>query len=162
MIDKDKTLVYSAEQRLSRILDEAEDFPTYVAFNSTVLVPRGGQRIFGTIETIQKYCDHVVDTSDIRHHVTVRSRRGSDTRAHYEPWSRTIAVPDNSNWGMSELTVLHELAHHFAWNSGADHDAKFRQTYINLIREYMDPVTALILASIYEDTGLTAFVTEAL
>lgn len=99
---------------------------------------------FGSVESVQSYCDRVLDLINCAQPVGVRERRGT-TKAHYE-WSfasgGVIAVPVvGSRWAMREIVVLHELAHHLA--PGAKHGPGFVTVMNDLLGRVMGPEVSL-------------------
>jgi putative metallohydrolase (TIGR04338 family) len=149
-MDKDQSLVYDAEHRFVRLMNDAANFPMVEAFGSSVIIPTTQIR-FSSVEHIQTYCDYVVDRYEFPKHVAVRARKGNSA-AHYEAMTHTIAIPMDEAWATTEVVVLHELAHHFT--HGHAHDVHFRIAYLDLLRTVFDPAAALILASLYADLDL--------
>jgi putative metallohydrolase (TIGR04338 family) len=138
--------VYQAEQIFENALNNRDKFPTAIVFGSTVNVP--DQRRFGDYQHVRKYVNYVLAHPHIRHvyptrslkPVKVRVRKGPN-KAHYERSTSTIALPDN-RFGMSEVTVLHELAHHLSDTGG--HDALFIKALDTLIETMMAPEAILL------------------
>jgi putative metallohydrolase (TIGR04338 family) len=63
----------------------------------------------------------------------VRARKGA-LKAHYDPATRTIALPTfeaGGTWALNQATVLHELAHHLDPEAG--HGPSFRTTFVELL-----------------------------
>ena len=106
--DSQRERVYQSEFRLRSLYDNAVALgnPVVELDGISLTLPPEGK--FGCVESVQRYVDRVVGAGV----VGVRARR-STRQAHYEPFTRTIAVPDGRDrWAMREIVVLHELAHH--------------------------------------------------
>ena len=148
MIDRDRSRVYAAEDQWSAILDRggAVNF-----FGSQIQV--AAQLRFADIATIQRYVDFVLGLPELRSFdpapVRIRERKGG-TRAHYS--DGVIAVPVQKVWSGRESVVLHELAHHLAWQTDTTHGAQFRSTMMALVRAAQSAESSLILMAAYEGT----------
>jgi putative metallohydrolase (TIGR04338 family) len=163
MRDIQKSKVYDAEKTVHDIFKSlaTADVPTFDFYGSSLLVPL--ERKFGDLDSIQRYVDAVLsldwvrDTWPERTVLPVRVRRRAGERfAHYEPMTRTLAIPDHGNstgWAMREMVVLHELAHHLAI-SGAHHGPAFTSTLLHMVREVMGPEAGLLLMDSYTRHGV--------
>lgn len=154
--DPDRDRVYAAEDRLERWMAIADGRGSVRVFGSA-WTPEP-EVVFLNIVDIQRYCDQVIAHTGLDRPVRVRARRG-DLEAHYESSSAVIAIPDRSvgsGWAMRELTVLHELAHHFAYRTNPRHGVHFRAHLIRLLNLVNKPISANMLAIAFMDAGLAA------
>ena len=160
--DPQQQRVYDAEQALRAVLDSGID---NFDFYGQVLPVEQTEKHFGSIEAVQAYVDAVLALNWVRelsHHATtpvkVRERKGR-TKAHYTPWSATIAVPDHLDgarfsWAMRELVVLHELAHHLTrWDDEA-HGAEFTGTFLYLVKHLIGDTSHLVLMAALNESGV--------
>jgi putative metallohydrolase (TIGR04338 family) len=126
---------------------------------------------FGSVESVQRYVDEVLAMPAIRERwgapapVTVRSRRAS-TAAHYEirDGAGVIAVSgtrtggssgdSETAWGMRELVVLHEIAHHLCVGENPAHGSEFVATYCDLAGFVMGPEVTYVLRVVYAKEGV--------
>lgn len=163
MADIQQKKVYDAESFVRRTLDSLAQaaVPTLDFYGSSLLVPL--ERKFGQLDSIQCYVDAVLNLNWVRDTwpervvlpVHVRKRRGQKF-AHYEPLTRTLAVPDHSNssgWAMRELVILHELAHHLCVQ-GEHHGPAFASTFLHLVREVIGPEVGLLLTDAFTRHGV--------
>ena len=138
--------VYAAEASFEFSLNNRHLYPTAVVFGSTINIP--DQRRFGQIDHVRAYVRFALAHPTIRQlfperamvPVTVRPRKGQ-AKAHYEERTSTIALPDNE-FGLCEVTVLHELAHHLA--PGHAHDIHFIRAFDSLVEGLMGPEAVLL------------------
>ena len=164
--DIQRQAVYDAENMLATIFDQALE-----AENPLVTLPHGitvalpPEARFASIASVQTYVNRVLRHPIIEMAyphmatvpVTVRRRRGS-TKAHYEDhpgWSNPrIAVHDGlgKDWAMRELVVLHEVAHHLAYNE--QHGPGFAEAYVILLRTVMGPEAGLALQILFDEAGI--------
>lgn len=153
--DSQRSAVYEAEDRWSRLLDSGGllDF-----FGSRITLPV--QRRFGTVDAMQVYSDWVLAQSDViaaygsLPTVTVRLRAGQ-TKAHYEPGAAVIAIPMEHTWAARESVLLHELAHHVVrHDTAAWHGPTHAAAMVVLAHAALGPEAALVLRAGYEDAGL--------
>lgn len=90
-------------------------------YGSTIALPE--PRKFGDLAGVQRFVDAVCEMPAVREAYpmkknapTVRARK-NDAHAHYQSFGNEIAVPDHqgvwNSWAMTEIVVLHELAHYF-------------------------------------------------
>lgn len=145
--DADKSEVYAAERSVRNLLDNPGT--AIKLHGSTIMIPE--ERRFARIEDIQVYVDAVLKHIGKPYGIKVRTRKG-DKFAHYEPWTNTIAVPDNA-WARREVVVLHEVAH--ALSSGDGHGPKFRAAFVELMGATLGPEASFILSSAFFENGLT-------
>jgi len=154
IIDRDRALVYSAEDAWSKALDRGGRFDF---FGSTFTLPM--QRIIGDLPTMQRLVDHWLNSSQLQRlfpglsELQVRSRRGQ-TKAHYEP-AGIIAIPVEQPWACKEAVLAHEVAHHCSWNpKSAPHGPHFRGAMIHVAEIAFGEETALVLRASYDGAGL--------
>lgn len=157
MTDYQKSRVYAAEHVLVGMYDNA------VAADNPVVDLGGGLTLtlppeakFGSIESVQTYVDRVLALPALATHpramvpLKVRHRAG-DRKAHYQ--SGKIAVhAGRNNWGMRELVVLHEMAHHLAWGDG--HGPRFVSALLDLLDAAMGPEVALAARVLFTEGGV--------
>ncbi len=161
--DAQRGRVYAAEGQLARMIDVRVDYPTIQLFGSEVVVP--DDRKFGDLDSVQRYVDAVLGLNWVQARwpeaaarpVSVRARRGAQ-KAHYEPGTATIALPPfelGGRWGLRELVVLHELAHHVTMGSGAVHGPEFVSALLVLVDELVGPEAEFLLRTTYLENGVT-------
>lgn len=151
----DDRSVYTAEDALEWAIATSQKHGS-VSVNGVALTLEPVAR-FGDLEAVQAYVDRVTGHPGVinefgrRGTVTVRKRRTGHA-AHYEgygPHGGTIAIhPERSLALMTELTVLHELAHHYALGGG--HGARFAGTEIKLLGLVVGPQIALALRILFD------------
>lgn len=157
--DRQRARVYEAESVVHRLIDRRTDFPVIEAYGSRVVVP--DDRKFGDIEAVQRYADAVLALDWVQRAalgraavpVRVRARAGA-TKAEYEAWTNTIAVPTHrvgGGWAMRELVVLHELAHHLTRGTG--HGPEFVAMLLMLVEEVVGTEAGFLLRSALLDAG---------
>jgi putative metallohydrolase (TIGR04338 family) len=163
MRDNQRQRVYDAEYFVRDILESLAkaDVPTFDFYGSSLLVPL--ERKFGDLESIQRYIDAVLGLNWVkdmwpeRTVLPVHVRRRAGRRfAHYEPLTRTLAIPDRTNssgWALREIVILHELSHHLA-NHGEAHGPAFASTFLHMVREVMGPEVGLLLTDSYAQHGV--------
>ncbi|WP_102145676.1 TIGR04338 family metallohydrolase [Mycobacterium hubeiense] len=153
VIDRHRRRVYTAESILSRMLDNCASSgnPSVTLDSITLTLAREAR--FSTIADVQRYADRIMALPEVvarlghRPPVTVRARRSAADKAHYEPDTAVIAIPESGPGRamLRELVVLHELAHHFDTSNGATHGPQFVDAYLTLLEVVMDPQVALAL-----------------
>lgn len=156
MSDREQQATYTAEHELTAVLDRTTPESTLItvsAFGSRMTLP--APRRFADITSIQRYVDAVLDMPQVRSlntggRISVRVRKGN-TRAHYEPWSSVIAIPD-TRWAMNEIVVLHEIAHHLDPKYG--HGPTFRGHLVHLAEVVIAPEVAFYLRATFHESGL--------
>lgn len=152
--DQHRRAVYSAEAILCRMLDNCAASGNPLVTIDDVALTLPPEARFGSIEDVQRYVDRVLGSGPVRTSfgqrppVHVRARRSGKSKAHYEPQTAVVAIPDtgSAKTMLRELVVLHELAHHL--DDGADaaaHGGSFLNTYLELIELVMAPQVALAL-----------------
>ena len=158
--DTQRSKVYAAERQVARIIDLRVDFPTIQLFGSELVVP--DDRKFGDIDSVQRYVDSVLRLNWVRARwsdtgaVSVRARRGT-SKAHYEGATATMALPPferGGRWGLRELVVLHELAHHLTDASAPHHGPTFVSNLLTLVAELMGPEAEFLLRTTYLENGV--------
>lgn len=154
IIDRDRALVYSAEDAWSKALDRGGRFDF---FGSTFTLPT--QRIIGDVATMQRLVDHWLASSQLQRSfpgcsgIYVRSRRGQ-SKAHYEP-AGIIAIPLEQPWACKEAVLAHEVAHHCSWTPElAPHGPHFRSALIQVAEVAFGAEAALVLRASYDGAGL--------
>lgn len=164
MRDDQRQRLYNAEFMLRDILNSLAktDVPTFDFYGSSLLIPL--ERKFGDLDSIQRYIDAVLaldwvrDTWPERTILPVRVRRRAGKKhAHYEPLTRTFAIPDHSNsrgWAMREIVILHEMTHHLVVSS-PPHGPAFASAFLYLVREVMGPEVGLLLTDSFTRHGVT-------
>lgn len=146
MRDYQTSKVYSAEQRFRWIYDNINESQNPVVEVEGVTLTMPVEVKFGSIESVQGYCDKVCDLVDLPH-LTVRHRKG-DAFAHYSGALQAIAINKDSSWAMREVVVLHELAHHYAWHAdiiSSPHGPEFVRRFIELLEKVMGPEAGFAL-----------------
>ena len=151
MRDSQRERVYQAEFMLRGIYETIAATGNPVVELDGIQLTMPPEARFGSVESVQSYCDRVLALIDDGRPewaspapVSVRERRGT-AKAHYE-WSFSgggvIAVPVvGSRWAMREIVVLHELSHHLA--PGAKHGPGFVTVMNDLLGRVMGPEVAL-------------------
>jgi putative metallohydrolase (TIGR04338 family) len=155
MRDTQKSKVYSSEHRLEVILDRAarDENPLVQVGGISLTLPPEAK--FASIASIQTYVDRVLAIPAIaelndRGPIRVRSTRKGARKAHHQ--GNEIAVPDERlGWAMREIVVLHEVAHHLAWDH---HGPQFAESFLTLLDVVMGPEIALALRVIFDDHGV--------
>lgn len=155
MKDFQKSLVYKGEQDLRKVWTSAiKHNVATVEFAGARFSPPV-ERKFGDLASIQRYIDLVLGLNWVRatwdrayFPITVRRRKGTKfaTYQHGE-----IAIPDQVDWAMRELVVLHEIAHHLS--PGAKHGPKFVGTFVALVTEILGPEAGFMLRVSMLDNG---------
>jgi putative metallohydrolase (TIGR04338 family) len=144
IVDAHRSAVYLAEDQWSALLDRGGrlDF-----FGTALDIPL--QLRFGDVAAMQAYVD-ALETDAPR----VRIRKGQ-TRAHYEPEERVIAIPMESTWAARESVLLHELAHHRAHvrSDHLQHGAPFTSSMLELVELQLGQAAALVLRAGYHGAG---------
>lgn len=167
-VDRQRTRVYHAEQRVADQLDfAARGARTATVHGSTVTVDPDVR--FGSLDTAQAWLVDVRGRSWFRARwpraaagaLTLRPRRGQ-RGAHYEP-AGVIAVPvpaGATGWAMRELVLVHELAHHVvagdvdAAPEPAAHGGEFAAVMLTLVEGTLGAAARLLLAAAYHDAGV--------
>jgi putative metallohydrolase (TIGR04338 family) len=143
-VDAYRSAVYSAEDQWSTLLDRGGrlDF-----FGTVLDMPM--QLRFGDLAAMQTYVNALVPDPP-----RVRVRKGQ-TRAHYEPEERVIAIPLESTWAARESVLLHETAHHLAYvhNDHVQHGAPFTGHMLQLVEHQLGQSAALVLRAGYHESG---------
>lgn len=148
--DPHKQAVYHAEFRFRRWLDTDD---TVTVFGST-WVPEPEVK-FGDVGSVQHYVDKVLAHLGWKGLCSVRERRG-ETKAHYEPFTATIALPPRrigGTWSLRETVVLHELAHHLTRHDEA-HGAAFARAMVWLHEQAGYPVRARLLSIAFAEADV--------
>lgn len=142
--DVHRSAVYSAEDQWSALMDRGGriDF-----FGTTLDIPM--QLRFGDVAAMQAYVDSLHEDAP-----RVRIRKGQ-SRAHYEPRELVIAIPMESGWAARESVLLHELAHHRAYQDSGEltHGSSFTLHMLGLVDQRLGSAAALILRTGYFEAG---------
>jgi len=131
-----------------------------VDFHGSQLMLREQLR-FGDMPAMQAYADQVLASDGVRDRwpgvgpVAIRARKGQ-AKAHYESDSATIAIPMQVGWAARESVLLHELAHHLAFDPAAPHGPQFTRTMCALVECAISPEAALLLRAGYDAVGVSA------
>lgn len=162
MRDTQRSAVYEAETLVRTMFDRADErgLRSVEVMGSTITLPV--ERKFGSVESVQAYCDQLLGLNWIREtwpratvSVSVRSRAGN-AAAHYS--NDVIAVPDDRDgrWALREFVVLHELAHHLGdpTSDEASHGPEFVDRYTNLVGEIVGPEAAFVLRAMFLAGGV--------
>ena len=136
-------------------------------------------RVFYSVEDIQQYVNHVCGSKFVRDtwgsspQVTVRRRNGH-RKAHYEPWSKVIAIPIanhersdgtvSASWAQTERVILHEIAHAVQGQclrnrdehgrSVAAHGREFARIMVALVGEFIGKDEQRWLKEGYRQNGV--------
>lgn len=150
--DTQKSALYYAEDLLAKLFDQCVESgnPTVEVEGITLTLPPEAK--FGSIASVQTYCDQVCDTVQQRR-VNVIAARTTHT-ARYYWFERRLSVPDGRDrWAMRELVVLHELAHMMS-PEGPPHGPLFVAAFIDLLTQIMGPPAGLATRLIYSANGI--------
>lgn len=163
--------VYDAENIVRRLFDNARTGrnPVVVLNGATLTLPP--EALFGDLQSAETYANRVLSLPGVREEfgdpasVRVRRRRGLH-RAHYEPRGAVIAIPDDVQWALRELVLLHELAHHLDPSqhdtSHCAHGPEFVDTYFTLLELVMAPEAGLAARIIFRDSDIVHARTQAM
>ena len=155
--DTGRIAVYTAEYTVEELLTAGGTIDFH---GSTLDLPP--MLRFGQFDHVQRYVTRVweLQDSDVSSHPAprVRTRRGQ-SKAHYSVREHEIALP-MADWSMTNVTVLHELAHAITIiRHGvrvAAHGEEFRREFVTLVRECFSPEAALLLQDGFTlELGLT-------
>ena len=160
--DRQRSRVYDAEALVRRIFDRSVDYPVVDVAGSHLTLPP--ERKFASLESVQTYVDAVLALGWVRARwpraavpVLVRARAGQ-SRAHYERFPGTIAIPLHEGghaWALRELVVLHELAHHLADDADeAAHGADFTGRMVELVGGIVGDEAAFLLRVTLLESGV--------
>lgn len=152
MRDSQRGGVYGAEFVLRNLFERAERSgnPTVEIEGVTMTLPPEAR--FGSIESIQAYCDRVTDMVGAPP-VRVRRRKGAQ-KAHYESGGVIAVHDDGTRWAMREIVILHELAHHLSRSSRESHGPEFVAAHIDLLSRVMGPEAGLALRILGASTSV--------
>lgn len=145
---------YDAEQELEFMLNNGG---TVQLHGSKLVMPE--HRKFGDLLGAQRYVNRVCNMMGIEVAPQVRARKG-DRKAHYSYEHVAIFLPDHKgsqhSWAMTELTVLHELAHHVR-GPGADshgHDAVWCGIFVELVARCIGDEAGFVLMCALSERGV--------
>lgn len=151
MRDSQQAKVYGAEQMVRKIIDRSAPGQPVHLHGSTLTLPPEVK--FGSLEATQAYVDRVLGPGQVK----VRERKGN-TKAHYEPFTATIAVPAperGRHWAQREIVILHEIAHHLTRTTRPAHGPEFCAEFLRLVHEYMGPEIHLLLLDALHQNGVS-------
>lgn len=160
--DSQRSRVYAAEDFWAAQLDAARLGAEQATIaGSSVVLP--GERRFGTLAGAQDYTaalladPRVVAVAGALPAPALRTRRGA-TRAHWEP-PGVIALPvprHGEPWGLREVVLLHELAHHVGETTGLarGHGAPFPALVALLAGAALGEEAVLALRVSYGEHGV--------
>lgn len=160
--DPQRSAVYVAEDRVAAWLDTLGPDRATVTVDGRTFRPEVEPR-FTDPEAVGRFAEqvlaHLRDTGKeygARESLPlqVRPRRGNRA-ATYTLADHTIAVPPferGGRWALRGLVVLHEIAHHLHGRPG--HDASWRSTFLRLLEDIGQPVTAQLLQHAFGTEGL--------
>lgn len=125
-------------------------------FGSEFVIPR--ERRFSSVGDIQDYVDELrsgrwvwatwPDASSVPVRVIEKASRGGTAGATMT--DGVLSIHPTRKW-MREITVLHELAHHYSEDGG--HGDRFREAYLTLVDEVMSPQLAYLMRIGYRTEG---------
>lgn len=99
---------------------------------------RGNGRKFQDLDEIQTYLQQLLDsdwwTDRFPHVQTITVESAGCESAWAKCYHNVIGIPDDSDWAMTEPTVLHELAHIVVKYPHPGHGALFARVYLDLVR----------------------------
>lgn len=154
--DVQKSRVYCAEQRLRWLYDH----PASSNEIGGVVVQLEPEARFAGLDGVAAYLDRVVSHPAViaefghKGRIAIRERKGQ-RMAHYETDTATIAInTSGSRWGLRELVVLHEVAHHYSPGDGGDHGPRFAEVMARLVELIMGPQAALALRLLFVDQAV--------
>ncbi|UEA60657.1 TIGR04338 family metallohydrolase [Gordonia otitidis] len=157
LLDVGRARLYAAEDMALRLFDHGG---TVQLAGAELTLPPEAR--FASVDSVDDYVRRVLAMPTVaqswpRASVTVRVRpRRGHRKAHYEPDTHVIAVPDSPSgrWALRELVVLHEIAHHLDDSSGAGHGPGFARTLIELVGLVLGPEAGLVYRVIFADGGV--------
>ena len=153
--DSQRSRVYAAEQFLRNLFDHRDQYGPVIDFLGTAIT-LPPEKKFSSLQEVEHYVNTVVTLAVIRQQwgeikpIYVRARRGHKA-AHYEirEGRAYIALNDDINgWGMRELVVLHELAHHLCGGEHG-HDEQFTHTFTQLVEIMIGPEAGYLLRILF-------------
>lgn len=161
--DSHRSAIYHAEHILSDMFDlcAASGNPLVTIDDIALTLPPEAR--FGRIDDVQRHVDRVLDSEAIRATfgarppISVRARNSAKCKAHYEPDTAVIAIPDTGQARsmLRELVLLHELSHHLDdATDDAAHGTSFLNTYLQVLELVMAPEVALALRLLLAHHGV--------
>lgn len=134
-------------------------------YGTTLSLPE--PRKFGDLAGVQRFVDAVCGMDVVRdaypmvkNPPTVRAR-SNDSHAHYQSLGNEIAVPDHkgvwNSWAMTEMVVLHELAHYFTsekHDPTGDHGTDFCVCFMFLLKNVLGGGWNLLLMRALDEKGV--------
>ncbi|OKH83596.1 hypothetical protein EB73_04395 [Mycobacterium sp. SWH-M3] len=165
--DQHRSAVYAAETTLGRMLDNCAESGNPMVTIDAIPLTLPPEARFATAEDVQRYIDRLMDWEPIQAAfgdiklVHVRIRRSAKAKAHYDPDTAVIAIPETGpgRTMLREHVVLHELAHHLDTSAGPAHGPAFLDIYLTLLERVMAPEAALALRILISHNGVTTTTT---
>jgi len=155
--DIQRRKVYQAEDFAAVLFARAAErnLHTIEFFGSTITLPPAAR--FSGVAAVQRYVDAVLAMPAVTIRwpqagpVRVRARRGASA-AHY--CDGVIAIPEHrvDSPFLSEMVVIHELAHHLA-PPGSAHGPAFVTAYCELVGLVMGPEAEHVLRVLLAQHG---------
>lgn len=168
--DFQRQRVYDAEIIVRRLFDNARTGRNPVVALGGVTLTLPPEALFGDIQSAETHANRVLALPNIQDRfgaaraVRVRRRKGLHF-AHYEPRGAVIAIPDERQWALRELVLLHELAHHLDPSRNDAHHCvhgpEFVDTYFTLLELVMGPEAGMAARIIFRDSGIVHARTQA-
>ncbi|MFT4043334.1 MAG: TIGR04338 family metallohydrolase [Gordonia sp. (in: high G+C Gram-positive bacteria)] len=156
---------YAAERMIMNMFDRVGSSRTVEIAGTQLTLPI--EAIFGSVDSVRDHIERVLAMPAVRqrfpgaaHPVSVRARKGYRS-AEYRPAGvvgpvAEIAIPVSAEgrWALRELTVLHELSHHFDQSHGAPHGSAFIAILTELVGVVLGPEAAFVYRVILADSGV--------
>lgn len=161
--DHNRSAVYAAETVFGRILDNCAESGNPMVTIDDVPLTLPPEARFASVADVQRYIDRLVNWEPIHSAfgdikpVHVRIRRSAKAKAHYDPDTAVIAIPETGpgRTMLREHVVLHELSHHLDDSGGPAHGPAFLDVYLTLLEKVMAPEAALALRILIAHNGVT-------
>lgn len=165
--DHYRSAIYAAETTLGRMLDNCAESGNPMVTIDGIPLTLPPEARFASVDDIQRYVDRLMDWEPTRsmfrdiEPVHVRIRRSVKAKAHYDPDTAVIAIPETGSGRtmLREHVVLHELSHHLDGSGGPAHGPAFLDIYLTLLERVMAPETALALRILMAHNGVTTATT---
>lgn len=170
MASTQSQLFYRVESIIHDMVDRANAAGdrTVDLFGSQLQLPE--ERRFGNLAGVQRYVDSVRELGWVRRewpdratvHLRVVPRQMKPGRGERLPVLYTdgrLSMPGDDLRGSEvyrrELIVLHELAHHFAYDiETSHHGPEFRGVYARLVEDIIGPEMRLLMQLNWYEAGL--------
>lgn len=159
-LSKNDVITYDSEERLREVFDiqYKMGITDHNQFGQTFYL--GKERYFSDIDHVQRYVDEVRSKqwfiererelpADRRFDsISVGDTQYSNRATYYGMGSARINIPSNE-FGLRQLTVLHELAHYLGPKTS--HTDAFRDALLYLIEHELGEYTSRLLAIYYAE-----------